>query len=311
MKRSFQDADFDRLAKFWNSCSPEKYWIDGELLKLNTVDSPAFDWGASCIEDADGEILGFVSVKRAATMLYKGPDKDVAHLSLIAYCESQYGVDLMTEVKQLLTNRGYTRLQFGQDSRHFFPGCPTDFPSLTSFLTVEGFSQGGVAIDLERNLGDYKSPCSVPEGDEHRPATEKDIPALSEFFDREFPGRWKYDTLKKVEIEGPGCVFCLFNGSRLEGFALLQDESNKAPGNGAVWRHSLGPHWGALGAIGVSKDVRGRGSGNALLGGALEHLRDKGVDRCIIDWTGLVDFYGKHGFVPTRKYVAMSLELEQ
>ena len=310
MKRSFKDADFDRLAAFWNACSPDKYWIDGAQLEVNTIESPVFDWGASCIEEADGEILGFVSVKKSASTLYSGPDQDVAHLSILAYCDPHYGVDLMSDVKSLLTNRGCTRLQFGQDSRHFFPGCPTDYPALSSFLTVEGFSEGGECVDLERSLVDYCNVFKIPEGDDLRVVTEKDVPALIEFFDREFPLRWKYDTLKKIEIEGPGCVFGLFHGHRVDGFALIQDRSNKAPIGGAVWHASMGKNWGALGPIGVSKELRGRGSGNALLGAALECLRDRGVDQCIIDWTGLVDFYGKHGFVPTRRYKSMGLPLE-
>ena len=47
MKRSFQDADFGRLAEFWNGFAPEKYALTGEQIRLNTVDSPVFDWGAS------------------------------------------------------------------------------------------------------------------------------------------------------------------------------------------------------------------------------------------------------------------------
>ena len=310
MKRSFQDADFGRLAEFWNGFAPEKYALTGEQIRLNTVDSPVFDWGASCILEGDGEILGFLALKKSAASLYKGPDKDVAHLTMVAYCESQYGVDLMTEVKRMLVNRGLSKLQFGQDSRHFFPGCPTDFPTLTGFLTVEGFAKSGEAVDLERNMADYEIPCSIPEGDEMRVLEAKDIPVLSEFFDREFPGRWKYDTLKKVEIEGPSCVFVLAHGDRIDGFALIQDHSNKAPIGGAVWNCSLGQNWGALGAIGIAKDLRGLGSGNALLGAALLEQKRRGVDRCIIDWTGLVDFYGKHGFEVTRRYAAMGLSLE-
>lgn len=311
MKRSFRDADFERLAAFWNNCSPEKYRIDGEQLRLNTVDSPVFDWGASCIELADGEILGFVSVKKSASSLYFGPDQDVAHLSCLAYCESQYGVDMMADVKRLLTNRGCSKLQFGQDSRHFFPGCPTDYPSLLSFLTVEGFTEGGECVDLERSLVGFENSYPAPEGDELRAVEVKDIPSLSEFFDREFPHRWKYDTMTKVGIEGPSCVFGLFHGDRIDGFALVQDFTNKAPIGGAVWHVSMGPKWGALGAIGVAKDLRGKGSGIALLGSALEYLRDRGVDQCVIDWTGLVDFYGKMGFLPTRRYKSMSLALDR
>jgi len=310
MKRSFQDADFGRLADLWNHCAPDKYALSAEQIRLNTVESPVFDWGASCILEGDGEILGFVALKKSASTLYKGPDKDVAHLSIIGYCESEYGVDLMTEVKRLLVNRGISKLQFGQDSRHFFPGSPTDFPALTSFLTVEGFAKGGEAVDLERNMGDYEMPCGIPEGDTMRVLTSQEIPALSEFFDREFPGRWKYDTLKKVEIEGPTCVYVLAHGDRIDGFALIQDETNKAPIGGAVWNQSLGKNWGALGAIGIAKDLRGKGSGNALLGAALMEQRRRGIDRCIIDWTGLVDFYGKHGFEVTRRYTTMALPLE-
>lgn len=311
MKRSFKDADFNRLAGFWNEFAPEKYWIDGEQLRLNTVNSPVFDWGSSAIEVADGEILGFVSVKKSASALYPGPDQDVAHLSCIAYCDPQYGIDLMAEVKTLLTNRGCSKLQFGQDSRHFFPGCPTDFAALSGFLTVEGFSEGGEVVDLERSLIGYTNKCHVPPGDEMRAMTTQDIPALAAFFDREFPYRWKYDTMNKVEIEGPSCVFGLFHGSRVDGFALVQDYTNKAPIGGAVWHVNLGSKWGALGAIGLAKDQRGRGSGIALLGCALEYLRDRGVDRCIIDWTGLIEFYGKQGFEPTRRYKSMSLAFER
>jgi len=72
----------------------------------------------------------------------------------------------------------------------------------------------------------------------------------------------------------------------------------------------LGENWGSLGPIGVSAGLRGRGSGHALLGQALSHLRDLGARRTIIDWTGLVDFYGRHGFEVTRRYQYLSLALE-
>ncbi len=127
MKLSFRDADFDRLAAFWNNFAPERYAIDGELLKLKTVDCPVFDWGASTIEEADGEILGFASVKKSAASLYKGPDKDTAVLSLLAYCDPQYGIDIISDVKRTLRNRGLANLTFGTDCGHFFPGCPIDF----------------------------------------------------------------------------------------------------------------------------------------------------------------------------------------
>jgi len=311
MKHSFRTVDLDRLVEFWNQFYPSRYRIDVDLLRTHTVDSPTFDWGASCVEEADGEILAFVLVKKSPASLYAGSDRDVAHLSAIGYCDANYGVDMLSDLKQLLRNRGCNRLTFGQDSLHFFPGCPEDFPQLTSFLMVEGFGDGGVACDLERDLGDYENTFKDPDGDEFRVVEAKDVRALEAFLTREFPGRWRYDVMSKVKIDGPGCVVALFHGDQIDGFALIQGETNKVPVGGAVWRNDLGEHWGSLGPIGVSKALRGKGSGHALLGNALAELRKRGARQSIIDWTGLLDFYGRHGFVVTRRYHYMALSLSE
>lgn len=60
--------------------------------------------------------------------------------------------------------------------------------------------------------------------------------------------------------------------------------------------------WGQLGSVGVSADRRGRGYGAALLDTGLRRFRDNGVNGCVIDWTGIVDFYAKFGFQPYRQY---------
>jgi len=311
MKHSFRTVDLNRLVDFWNQFYPSRYRIDVDLLRTHTLDSPTFDWGASCVEEADGEILGFVLVKKSPARLYEGADQDVAHLCAIGYCDANYGVDMLSDLKQLLRNRGCARLTFGTDSLHFFPGCPEDFPSLMSFLTVEGFGDGGVAVDLERDLGDYENPYRTPEGDEFRVVEASDLLALDQFFEREFPGRWRYDVMTKVEHEGPSCVFGLFHGKRVDGFALIQDSSNHVPIGGAVWRNDLGENWGSLGPIGIAKELRGKGSGHALLGNALSELRRRGARQSIIDWTGLIEFYGRHGFEVTRRYHYMSLNLTE
>jgi predicted N-acetyltransferase YhbS len=311
MRLSFANADFETLTTLWNEFYPERYRIDADLLRLNTVQSAVFDWGASSVWYEDSELCGLVSVKKSASALYAGPDQDTAHLSAIVYRDPRIGVDLLADVKRTLRNRGLARLVFGQDSRHFFPGCPVDFRSLEDFLMVEGFQEGGLAHDLERDLSTYVNPYGPVDGAVLRPVETDDIPALQEFFEREFPGRWNYDIMHKVRLEqSPSCVFGLFFGPNAEGFALLQDGKAKIPIGGAVWRNDLGADWGSLGPIGVSARLRGKGSGGALLGAALDYLKQSGARQCIIDWTGLVDFYGKFGFQVTRTYKSMALSLE-
>lgn len=312
MRISFRDADWEALARLWADFYPNRYLVDADLLRQNTVECPVFDWGASVIEVMDDETLGFVAVKKSANpSLWDGPNQDTYHLSAIAYREPETGVDLMTQAKRTVSDRGGQRLMFGMDSRHFFPGCPDDCQSLCSFLMVEGFEKTGGHFDLERDMADYEMPVEPTPGIQFRELTEADVPKLRSFFEREFPGRWRHDVLDKVATEGAAnTCFGAFEGGRLLGFALIQDWRHKRPIGGAVWRASLGEKWGSLGPIGVAAEDRRRGIGHALLGSALTNLKNRGVGRCIIDWTTLGDFYGKHGFEVTRRYKTAALKLE-
>lgn len=309
--KDFRSADFEALIAAWRRFYPEKYHVSEELLRRNTVESPLFDWGASCLAVDGGKTVGFVAIKRAASKLYRCADPDAVHINSLAFDTPDIGLDLLARAKGVLTDRGNTKLVFGQDSEHIFPGCPVDVRMLGSFLLVEGFETNGEIVDLERDLGDYQNPAKTVKNAELRPLIKAEKTALDKFMKSTFPGRWHYDTMQKVAAEGiDSCVFALLVDDAIKGFAMIQSFGQKRPVNGAVWNQALGDHWGALGAIGVAEDVRGKGYGNALLGAALDCLKSRGVRNCIIDWTGLVDFYGKHGFKVTRTYHSLSLSLE-
>lgn len=312
MRQTFHHANFESLAKLWNEFYPSQYEIDAALLEMNTVKSPVFDWGVSQIEvDDAGQVMGFVAFKRSAAGLFKGPSIDHAHLSAIAYRDPRIAVDLVAQAKRTLRDRGVSRVHFGSDSRHFWPGCPVECGGICGFLMVEGFEDNGEVHDLERDLSDYVKPVEIPVGFEIRPlSSEDDIVALRVFLESEFPGRWLHDTMDKVRTEDdPGCVVAAFDGGSVVGFALIQHQLQKQPIGGAVWRCSLGENWGSLGPIGVSSDMRGKGLGHGVLGASLLHLKGMGVKKCIIDWTTLDDFYGRHGFKVTRVYKPSSLRL--
>lgn len=317
MRIGFTHADFEKLEELWAKFYQPRYHVDADLIRQNTVDSPVFDWGASCLEVFDDQIEGFVAIKRSANpQLYRGPTYDQAHLSAIAFRDPEVGIDIMAHAKKVLRERGIDRLIFGQDSRHFFPGCPDECKFLYDFLTIEGFEAGGEAFDVERDLVDYAPPSNHrkaldEQGATVRPVAFKDRPALLQFLRTEFPGRWAYDTLAKIEAEGESRdVLGLFLGPTCHGFAVTQRPHHKVPIAGAVWRRDLGADWATLGPIGVSKAVRKRGLGDALLAASLLHLQAEGARRCLIDWTTLTDWYGKHGFEISRRYRTMALQLD-
>ena len=54
--------------------------------------------------------------------------------------------------------------------------------------------------------------------------------------------------------------------------------------------------------MGLDVSVRGHGLGLGLLCRALEHLRDQGVRRMVIDWTDLPAFYARAGFQVWQSY---------
>lgn len=281
------------IADAWNAAAGSVYAIDAELVSQNLLDSALFDDEASRFVDG-----AFVAIKRSAANLYNGPDPKVAHLSLFAGTEAP---ELLEHAVAVLKQDGVEALVVGMDSGHFLPGAPEALPWAAPWLEANGFVAGGEAVDLERDMVDYT--FTVPElGTDHRTLTEEDIPLLETFLKREFPGRWHFDMMRKIRANGPSAIFGMFLDGACEGFASLQGDGGHLPLGGAIWRNSLGPHWGSLGPIGISKALRGKGHGNALLGAALLELRDRGARQSIIDWTSLVDFYGAHGFVVTRRY---------
>lgn len=312
MPASFERANFEALTNLWNGFYPAKYRVTPELLRSHTVESPVFDWGASCIMGDPEAPSGFVAVKKSSAALWKGPDPDLAHLSAIAYQHPLVGVDMMSLVKRIVRERGAYRLLFGQDARHFFPGLPHECVQLREFLTIEGFEATSEQVDLERDLAGYAAPegvlDSLAEADVH-PCEERDLPSLRAFLERVFPGRWLHDVMDKAEREGPGTVLGLWFEGECHGFALIQGEGCLMPIGGAVWNVDLGASWGSMGPIGVSPEVRGRKWGHGLLAMALLELQARGARRTIIDWTTLVDFYARHGFEVTRKYTTLQLAL--
>ena len=52
----------------------------------------------------------------------------------------------------------------------------------------------------------------------------------------------------------------------------------------------------------MSAGLRGQGFGSALLDAGLRRLHNNGVNGCIIDWTGISEFYAKFGFSKYRQY---------
>lgn len=309
MLGKWEFLDYDVLFDLHERTSPPKYRLTKQLFRTHLKESSLLDLSASKWLVFNRTLIGAAAIKKPAPF----QDQSQAHLSFLGFQHFDALRELMPLVIEDLKGQGFQKLVFGQDSRHFFPGVPEDWTELGQILEELGFEFVNSQVDVERELATYEPPIGVLDalGEEFvpRPCTAEDLVSMTEFFDREFPGRWKHDTLEKWNLDSPATVMGLFQGEVCQGFALIQQDGAQLPIGGAVWGQSLGPSWGSLGPIGISKDLRGRGLGDAFLAASLLELQKRGAKRTIIDWTTLVDYYGKHGFEVTRRYRSMTLML--
>ncbi len=217
------------------------------------------------------------------------------------------GTQLVDWAEGWLAGQGARELSVGGSLRPFTPGLPTELGG-PDFFTRRRYQAEGAVWDVARRLRDYAAPRTWPPI-ETRPLGPADADALDEFLRREFPERWHFEYGEFRREGGRLSDYVgLWEGGRIEGFCHLTLEDSAWPIE-RLYMHRLPQPWGQLGPIGVGSAVRGRGYGGALLDAGLRELAARGVDGCVIDWTDLVDFYGKFGFAPFRQYTPLTKAL--
>ncbi|MCX6046678.1 MAG: GNAT family N-acetyltransferase [Chloroflexi bacterium] len=217
------------------------------------------------------------------------------------------GSTLLTWAEDWLAQQGRHKITFGASQRPFAPGLPVEL-NMLPFFSRHGYVSDRTSWDTAANLATYQTPETLSKGYPDikgvvRPAQKGEEQALLEFFQREFPGRWRFEF--ENFISEPAYRFSdfmiLWTERGIDGFCRLTFEDSSRPLE-RFFPYQLPRPWGQLGPIGVSAAQRGHGYGLAILDAGLRRLHNNGVNGCIIDWTGIVDFYAKFGFQPYREY---------
>lgn len=283
--------------------------IDERLLWAKTIASPRYEAANSWRMMRNGECVGAIACKQPGT--WQGAAAHVLPITGLWTTDPGAAAALLARVEAEAIRQGFSTLQFGGDADHLWPSLPAGSDLVAGFLTTAGFAATHESYDVERDLADYTPPAGALEslqGCTVRRATPADGEVLAEFFGRAFPGRWRQDGLRRW-AQAPQDLVILIADDRVEGFAITQRDGTDHPIAGANWHLNLGPNWAALGPIGLSEATRGRGWGHGLLAWALRDLQQQGARRTIIDWTVLLDFYGRHGFERARTYQHFSKSL--
>jgi len=294
------------LAALWNSGLPADLAIPPEF--VHSVTRP-FTGGvqAGRIAEVDGQPVGaiFVSAHPGAP---PSMPSDMGWIDAIAVDPSHQrqgiGRELLAWAEEWLSAQGASTIRTGGGLRPLTPGVPV---ASTSFFTACGYDlDEELSWDVARNLADYTRPPSLREvpaaASPGQPGQEE---LLLGFLRREFPGRWTFEAEELLQEGGRISDFMLlWTETGVEGACRLTFEDSIWP-MGRFYPYNLPRPWGQLGSIGVSESVRGQGMGLFLLDAGLRRLQNNGVNGCVIDWTGLLDFYGKAGFTPFHMWAVL------
>ncbi len=223
------------------------------------------------------------------------------------------GCRLLAVAERWLREHGRRDITVGAGLRPFAPGVPVEMELLPFFVRhgyteLDAAGEPLITYDLAADLAQYRPPASLRElPAAARPAQRGQEATLLAFLAAEFPGRWHYEAELFLHHDG-GRVsdyMLLWTERGVQGACLLTFGDSVRPLE-RFYPYSLPKPWGQLGSIGVSAALQGQGYGSVLLDAGLRRLHDNGVNGCVIDWTNLLDFYGRFGFQPLRSYYQLT-----
>jgi len=311
------------LVALWNASAGQDFPLDERLLRQQlSLDGAALRCLA--VRDASGGLAGAVMAKRATRPGASGTLPALGYVSFLAVAPERrrrgLGTILLDAAEAWLLEQGARTTRLGSDRYHLLPGRPLGerHAALEAFTRARGFVGEGIEYDLVAQLS------SVPSGTramdalvgryDFRTYREPDRVALLAFLKREFPGRWAQELEEALEagMRGVDLALALDTASgQPVGFARIYEATSALLGPSVYWRAAMGAAPGGLGPIGVDSSRRGQGLGLAMMEYCVQELRSRGVGTMAIDWTTLLDFYGKMGFKVWKRYELMSTETDR
>jgi GNAT superfamily N-acetyltransferase len=313
MITSFTPAYIDDVIHIWNAAAHGDYPINERFLCYNLFPSTGevID-GRVAIHN--GEPVGFV----LTCALINDPSATLGWVSAIAVEPSaqrqSIGSELLAWAENWLREMKCKRIRIGGNLRPFVAGLPYAMHASVAFFEKFGYqspSSQPYEYDIARSLKNYQPIYPKPVNTELTPMQPGEEPLLIDFLYREYPGRWEFEAREFLKNSGRVSDFLLLRiGENVVGFCRLTLTDSERPIE-RFYPQRLPQPWGQFGPLGLSKSVRGQGLGGYLIDAAAVHMQSLGVDGCIIDWTSLVDLYGKFGFKVYNQYISLFRKISE
>lgn len=207
-----------------------------------------------------------------------------------------------------LQTTGASVLQLGSIVPRFWPGIPTGLPEAIAFFKARGWESSETVYDLVQDLSNYQTPPSIIQRVEKERitiavTTSQNVTDALAFEAKEFPG-WLALYERCADLgDYRGILTAREEDGRVIGTLIMYSQNSHPERTDLIWQDILGENAGAIGAVGVDAQERGRGIGIALVAAASELQKQRAVQNCFIDWVTLTDFYARVGYTKWREYI--------
>ncbi len=311
-------TDAKPVHDLWMRSLGSNYPISERVFGQNIHGNPHYESGDGLVVRQDNKVIGFCLTRIRRTASRKDTPREGGIVALLidpVHQRQGLGAKMLEHAEMLLQRQGITSLTAGACGLYrLWPGIPTDLEGAHAFFASHGYEMERGVFDLVRNLRDYTQPQSVVDTIQREsvriePASEDDVAPLLAFERREFSG-WEAGMRVMCAAGDTDHIILVRDHGRIIGSLQTFSPASRFRAVNVAWEMLLGEDMGGMAAVGVAESHRGRGLGLALCGVASEILKSRGVGQCHIDWTSLVDFYGRLGYNPWREYWMASKKLE-
>lgn len=294
-----------KLVDFWMQTIGDEFPMSEALFQQNTLLDEMLDSENSfAVVNEQAEIEGIIATK-------VNPDNiTIAWLHFLMVGQEArgkgIGTKMLTMVEENLRQKGVKKLFLGRDMQHYFPGIPIEDQRTNAWFTAKGFERFETEYDLIHTY-DETSETSLPQTENiHYGFLEKaELNTLLVFMEKEFPGRWTEELQAYIKAGGDGREFVVAKKEgKIIGFCRINDKQSVIIAPNMYWHALVQGEPGGIGPLGIASSERGHGYGLAIVEAGIAMLRERAIETIMIDWTGLVDFYGKLGYQPWKTYHA-------
>ncbi|WP_217589331.1 GNAT family N-acetyltransferase [Lentibacillus saliphilus] len=297
------------LVSLWNQELGQLFPMRRALFEQNSfADENVCHASSRIAVDHNGKLIGFVVVKRWQEQIDVGMDPEKGWIQAIlvdaSYRHQGIGKALLNNAEHALSLMGIKEIWLGRDPWHYFPGIPKEYEQVAKWFKMKGYLQQGFDYDMLCTY-DISDRITVQEhfGIEFSVLNIAEKEDLLKFMHRCFPGRWEYETIKYFQKGGTGREFVVLKkDNRIIGFCRINDDLTPIISQNVYWAPLFDEKLGGVGPLGIDATERKRGFGLEIVKAGIAELRKRHIQRIVIDWTGLVDFYGKLGFDVWKTY---------